>query len=58
VPSSAENLWKQLNLEGSVHDQDWDSLAEARLDPGHQIGKPEILFKKVEDKDIDKEKNN
>lgn len=53
LPSSAENLWKQLNLKGSVHKQRWDSLSKVEIKPKHKISKPEILFKKVEDVDID-----
>ncbi len=48
LPSSAEKAWQQLNLEGSVHKQDWNSLSELTIKSGHEINKPRPLFKKVE----------
>jgi len=56
TPFSAESLWQQLRLKGSVHKQKWSSASELALRSGHLINKPEILFRKVEDKDIEKEK--
>jgi len=53
LPSSAERLWNQLNLKDSVHEQKWDSLSKIEIKPKHKINRPEILFKKVEDVDID-----
>jgi len=53
LPSSAEKLWNQLNLKDSVHEQKWDSLSKIEIKPRHKINRPEILFKKVEDVDID-----
>jgi methionyl-tRNA synthetase len=47
MPSSCENIWKQLNLEGSVHEQNWNSASEILIKTGHRINKPEILFKKI-----------
>jgi len=48
LPSSAENLWQQLNLEGSVHRQGWSSVSELAVKSGHKINKPRPLFEKVE----------
>jgi len=49
LPSSAENLWHQLNLENSVHKQDWDSTSQITIKSRHKINKPKPLFKKIED---------
>jgi methionyl-tRNA synthetase len=57
TPFSAEELWQQLKLEGSVHEQDWDSSSILGVRNGHSISKPGVLFRKVEDKDIQKEEN-
>jgi methionyl-tRNA synthetase len=57
LPFSAEKLWKVLNLEGSVHEQKWDSISKMILKQDHKIDKPKILFKKIEDKEIKKQKN-
>jgi len=57
LPFSAENLWKQLNLEGSIHEQNWDSISKMQIASGHKINKPKILFKKIEDEEIKKQKD-
>ena len=57
LPFSSENLWKQLNLNGSIHDQNWDSISKMQIRPGHKINKPQILFKKIEDEEIKKQKD-
>jgi methionyl-tRNA synthetase len=49
IPESSEKLWKQLNLEGSVHKQNWNSASEISIKSKHKINKPEILFKKIQD---------
>ena len=46
VPSSAEKLWSMLGMEGSVHQASWEEALEP-LKPGHRVGKPEPLFRKV-----------
>jgi methionyl-tRNA synthetase len=48
IPSTSEKLWKQLNLEGSVHKQNWYSASELKINAKHKINEPEILFKKIE----------
>lgn len=49
VPNAMEKLWLQLNLEGSVHEQNWNSASEFSIKEGHKIGKPEVLFRKLSD---------
>jgi len=56
IPFSAERLWQQLNLKGTVHEQNWNSASELKIPSQHCINKPAILFKKVEDEDIMKER--
>jgi len=56
IPFSAERLWQQLNLEGSVHEQNWDSAQKLTIPEGHKINQPKVLFKKVEDEDIKRER--
>lgn len=50
VPFTAEEIWKTMNLPGSVHDQRW-SEASISLPPSHKIGKPRPLFRKVDAKE-------
>jgi len=56
IPFSAERLWQQLNLQGSVHEQDWNSASKIILESGHKINQPSVLFKKVQDEDIERER--
>ncbi len=47
TPFSAEKLWRMLGFSGSVHEARWGEAASFPLKPGHRIGKPEPLFKKL-----------
>jgi len=55
LPDASERLWKLLKLPGSAVGQSWDSAAELSIPEGHGIGKPEILFTKIEDEVIERE---
>ena len=48
LPFSAEKIWKQLNLEGSVHEQKFDDLDKSTIKAEHKIGEIKPLFKKFE----------
>ncbi len=52
MPFSAENVWAQLGLSTDRHDHDWKADLSTRLEPGHKIGKVEVLFPKIEDQAI------
>jgi methionyl-tRNA synthetase len=47
IPFAAEELWKILNLSGSVHEQKWNE-AQAILPAGHKINNSKPLFQKIE----------
>jgi methionyl-tRNA synthetase len=47
IPFTAEELWKTLNLPGSVHQQRWDEALKP-LPAGHKIAEAKPLFRKVE----------
>lgn len=55
VPFSSEKVWKMLNLDGIVYGEEWDRASELRIPNGHRLGKPEILFTKIEDNVIEDE---
>ncbi|HEX2614935.1 MAG TPA: class I tRNA ligase family protein, partial [Nitrososphaera sp.] len=58
IPFSAEKIWSQLKLGGSVHDQKWESAKDAKaVSPGHELGKVEPIFRKIEAKEIEQWKN-
>jgi methionyl-tRNA synthetase len=48
IPFASEEIWKTLNLKGSVHEQKWTEALEP-LPANHKIAKPKPLFRKVED---------
>jgi methionyl-tRNA synthetase len=56
TPFSAEKLWSQLNLQGSVHEQRWHSASELTVESGHKINEPKVLFQKIPEKTIEDEK--
>jgi methionyl-tRNA synthetase len=56
LPFSAQKLWDQLKIKKSLYEQGWDSISKTLIEPGHDINKPEILFKKIEEEEIKKQK--
>ncbi len=48
IPFAAEELWNTLNLQGSVHKQNWNEALN-RLPSNHKIQRSKPLFKKIED---------
>ena len=46
TPEAADRLWGMLNLPGSVHEASWEEALRP-LEPGHIIGEPKPLFRKV-----------
>jgi len=47
IPFAAEELWRTLNLSGSVHEQKWNETLKP-LPQGHKIAKANPLFHKIE----------
>ncbi|MFZ8908606.1 MAG: methionine--tRNA ligase [Nitrosopumilaceae archaeon] len=56
LPNSSEKIWTQLGLSGNVRENNWDSLSELQIKPGHKLGEASPLFAKVEPEDIEKYK--
>ena len=52
IPGSADRIWDQLNMTGTVSEQQWDTLSELAVEPGHAIGRPAPLFEKIEEANI------
>jgi methionyl-tRNA synthetase len=55
LPFSARELWNMLNFTTPFENQHWDEAGKADVPVGHRSGKPQILFKKVEDDVIESE---
>jgi len=47
IPFTSEELWKTLNLPGSVHQQRWEEALKP-LPAGHKIAEAKPLFRKIE----------
>ncbi|MEM3694845.1 MAG: methionine--tRNA ligase [Candidatus Bathyarchaeia archaeon] len=47
MPFAAEEIWKTLNLPGSVHEQMWEEATKP-LPAKHKIAKAKPIFKKIE----------
>ncbi|MEM3579136.1 MAG: methionine--tRNA ligase [Candidatus Bathyarchaeia archaeon] len=47
IPFTAEELWKTLNLPGSIHQQKWMEALKP-LPEGHKIAEAKPLFRKIE----------
>jgi methionyl-tRNA synthetase len=55
TPFVAEELWKTLNLPGSVHEQKWGEVLKP-LPANHKIAKAKPLFQKIEANEQELEK--
>ena len=49
VPFAAEEIWKTLNLAGSVHEQKWDETCKP-IPKNHKIAQAKPIFKKIDAK--------
>ncbi|MBU2637579.1 MAG: methionine--tRNA ligase [Nanoarchaeota archaeon] len=49
LPASSAKALKMLN----VKEKDWKNLKKFALKPGHKLGKIELLFKKLEDRQVE-----
>jgi methionyl-tRNA synthetase len=56
TPFSAEKLWSQLNLQGSVHKQEWNSASQLIVEGGHKINEPKVLFQKIPEEVVEDER--
>jgi methionyl-tRNA synthetase len=53
IPATAGRIWNILRLDGTPSGAGWRSAEADSIPAGHAIGKPEILFTKIEDKVIE-----
>jgi methionyl-tRNA synthetase len=55
TPFSSEKIRTMLNLDATFLAEGWDAAGEFRLEEGHHLGTPEILYTKIEDSVIEAE---
>ncbi len=53
LPFSAKKAWEILALDSDIEKYDWDSAGDLDLPDGHAYGKVSILFRKIEDSEIE-----
>lgn len=56
IPDAAEMMWEMLGQSHTLESASWDEVVSSSLVPSQQLGKPQILFTKVEDEVIEQEK--
>lgn len=52
LPNAALTIWRMLNL-SSLHNEQWEQAGIPALSPEHKLGGSEILFTRIEDKEIE-----
>ncbi|HSA97949.1 MAG TPA: methionine--tRNA ligase, partial [Candidatus Nitrosotenuis sp.] len=56
LPRSAEKIWKQIGLPGTVSEKQWDEISKISVNPSHKLGDIAPVFAKIEEEDIKKRK--
>ena len=55
IPMTAEKIWKQLGFQTSIEAEGWEKISLSQLQAGQELGTPEILFRRIEDAEIEAE---
>ena len=55
IPETASSVWKMLGFHSLLNDLSWDQMIEAQIPAGQAFEKPTILFRRIEDEEIQKE---
>ncbi len=55
IPHSAAKAFSFLGRGKKLEDQSWEKWLNSPLEPGEALEKPEILFRKVEDEEVEEE---
>lgn len=55
IPASAQRLWEMLGYETPLVQQSWEALLSTAVPAGQVLPKPSVLFRKIEDEEIQRE---
>lgn len=55
IPTTAEKIWKMLGMSTDLSSQNWDEICKAKLPEGQFLQEPVLLFRKIEEKEIEEE---
>lgn len=58
IPQTAENLWKLLGYSSDLKDVEWEKIVSTFISEGQVLPEPYILFKRIEDEQIEQEIKN
>lgn len=53
IPHSAQKIWQMLGLHTELAKGNWDKIRSTPVPAGQKLPEPEILFRKVEDSEIE-----
>lgn len=56
LPKSAEKIWQQIGLSGTVSENQWNEISKIAVNPSHKLGDIAPVFAKIEEQDIKKRK--
>ncbi len=55
IPSSAQKIWQMLGFTGEIAKGNWNQIHKTRVPEGQKLGEPVLLFRKVEDAEIEEQ---
>ncbi|MBI5272799.1 MAG: methionine--tRNA ligase [Chlamydiia bacterium] len=55
MPDSAEKVWRLLGFRSTLSKQNWQKICSMPMPVGQRLTEPEILFRKIEDAEIEQE---
>lgn len=55
IPSSAQKIWQMLGFSSSLEKGNWAAIRAESIPAGRKLPEPEILFRKVEDAEIEEQ---
>lgn len=53
IPTTAQKIWEFLGFQTALEKESWQSVAANNIPNGQELMKPQVLFKRVEDADIE-----
>lgn len=55
IPTTSDKIWKQLGFQTSIESEGFEKIALSQIPAGQVLGTPEILFRRIEDAEIEAE---
>ncbi|MBF8262529.1 MAG: metG [Parachlamydiales bacterium] len=55
IPESAQKIWAMLGQTSILSKESWSHVQAMTLTPGQMIAEPHVLFRKIEDEEIDRQ---